>query len=116
MERVGSFGSWLESQLIERGMSQAELARKMAASGGTISHWVNNLRLPKPSSCRELARVLNLPLDEVLAAAGYRSRKVEDWPPDVQEVAELMLSMPEKERGEVVAYARWRAGQGAARG
>jgi transcriptional regulator with XRE-family HTH domain len=114
--RLMNFGAWLESQLIARDMSQAELARRMAASAGTISHWIHNLRSPMPSSCRELARVLNVPLDEVLAAAGYRSRKVEDWPADVQEVAGLMLAMPEKERGEVVAYARWRAEQGTGRG
>lgn len=116
MARTSPFGAWLESQLLARDMSQAELARRLGAANGTISSWVNNRRVPVPQSCRKIASVLHVPYDTVLEAAGHRPVRDQEWPEDVREVAEMMLRLPEKARGEVVSFARWRVEREAGRG
>ena len=103
------FGPWLGAELSQRGMSQAELARRIEASNGTVSSWVNSTRRPTPASCRKIAGVLRVPMDVALAMAGHRPLGPESWPVDMLEVAEMMMGLPERERMEVVAFVRWRA-------
>ena len=102
------FGPWLDAQLRERGMTQAELARKMETSTGAISSWIHGKRHPTPASCRSIAGILRLPVDVVLEAAGHRPPSRDDLPADVREVAALMEGLPEVHRTEIVAFARWR--------
>src|SRR3990172_8708986 len=83
------FGPWLGAELSQRGMSQAELARRLEASNGTVSSWVNSTRRPTPASCRKIAGVLRVPMDVALAMAGHRPLGPESWPVDVLEVAEM---------------------------
>lgn len=106
MER--RFGGWLASQLAMRDMTQAELARKMETSTGAVSSWVHNTRTPTPASCREIARVLRVPVDMVLTAAGHRPSDNGAWPQEILEVAEMMKQLPDEQRAEVVAFVRWR--------
>ena len=102
------FGPWLDTQLRERGMTQAELARKMETSTGAVSSWIHGKRHPTPASCRGIAGILRLPVDEVLEAAGHRPPNSGEVPPDVREVATLMEGLPDQHRAEIVAFARWR--------
>lgn len=103
-----AFGPWLASELMARDMSQAELARRLEASNGTVSSWVNNKRRPTPSSCRRVAAILHVPMDVALAAAGHRPLDAKDWPDGVVEVAEMMAGLPEREQQEVIEFVRWR--------
>lgn len=108
MNRQITFGSWLESQLVRREMSQSDLARKLETSTSTVSNWVNGQRIPSPESCDKLADVFGVSVDEVLGVAGHRPRGLDEWDPDIKEVAGLMQRMPESFRAEIVEFAQWR--------
>lgn len=69
--RAEYFGKWLGGILRQRNITQTELARQMKKSKGTVGNWVRGERLPSPASCDQLADVLVLPLEHVLAEAGY---------------------------------------------
>lgn len=66
-----TFGDWLRQQLKKREWSQGELARRSGYRPGVVSTWVNDKRLPRERSLKDIARALELPEDEVFAAAGY---------------------------------------------
>lgn len=73
-----TFGQWLRHELARREMKQADLARRLGASTGAISDWVNDKRIPDPSSIHRIADVLFVDVDEVLAIAGHRPRLPQD--------------------------------------
>lgn len=66
-----TFGEWLRTHLEHRHWSQRELVRRGNLSSGTVSNWVLEKRLPDPISCEAIALALDIPLVEVLNAAGY---------------------------------------------
>ena len=68
-----AFGEWLTSELTERGISMAELARLMRINPGAVSRWGSNQRLPDPESCRRIALVLGISEELVLKQAGHES-------------------------------------------
>jgi transcriptional regulator with XRE-family HTH domain len=66
-----TFGEWLRTKLDHRHWSQAELVRRANISSGTVSNWILEKRVPDPISCESIALAMDLPLAEVLNAAGY---------------------------------------------
>jgi len=108
MSRLPTFGAWIDSQLIRRQMSQADLARRLETSNSTVSNWIRGGRVPTPESCDKIADVLGLSVDDVLMAAGHRPRGLDEWPEDVREVANIMVKLPEQHREEIVEFSRWR--------
>lgn len=62
MEEDVSFGQALEYQLILKGMSQKELARRMDLSESTVSKWINGLALPSLENLRRIEEVLDVSL------------------------------------------------------
>lgn len=68
------FATWLAQQLAQKNLSQAELARRVKTSTGSVSMWINGQRVPDPSSIDKIADVLFVDVDEVLAIAGHRPR------------------------------------------
>lgn len=73
-----SFGGWLRHELARRHMRQADLARRMQASTGAVSDWVNDRTLPSPASVDRIADVLMVDVDEALAIAGHRPVRYRD--------------------------------------
>ncbi len=67
-----TFGRWLRRQIIRRGWSPAEFARKIGVSGCTLSLWLNDKRIPLPRSIDKIADALALDFDYVLTKAGQR--------------------------------------------
>jgi transcriptional regulator with XRE-family HTH domain len=74
----------LESELRRRDMRQADLARRLHTSTGTVSDWINNKRLPSPTSVERISDVLVLDYDLVATKAGYRPA-IHEVPPDSRE-------------------------------
>jgi transcriptional regulator with XRE-family HTH domain len=66
-----TFGEWLRTKLEHRHWSQAELVRRANVSSGTVSNWILEKRLPDPISCETIANAFDIPIAEVLNAAGY---------------------------------------------
>ena len=70
-----SFAIWLEAQLQEQGISQAELARRAGVTRGAINGILTGARGPGTDLAKGIARALKLPEDEVMIAAGLMSPK-----------------------------------------
>jgi len=66
-----SFGEWLEDQLRERGWTQAAFADLAQVSRTTVNSWINSVQPPRRRAARDIARALNVDVDEVLVRAGY---------------------------------------------
>ena len=81
MGNHGEFGHWLERQLLRREWNAADLARKLGVGNSTVTMWIRGERVPNPESCRKVAEVFYLPLDDVLTIAGHRPRDL-DVDPD----------------------------------
>lgn len=65
------FAPWLKKQLARRDWIAADLARRLPASEGTVSHWLRGERIPKPISCDKIADVFGIPTAEVMRVAGH---------------------------------------------
>lgn len=96
-----AFANWLRAELIERGMRQADLARATGIDAAYISKVLNVERQASVSFCRELARVLEIPPEEVLRRAGLLPAK-----PEVDTMLARALSdflkLGEDERQEIL--------------
>lgn len=67
-----SIAAWLRRQLERREWSQADFARKLGTSTGSVSMWLNGQRIPDPESCDRIADLLRADGDYVLTLAGHR--------------------------------------------
>ena len=70
-----SFASWLEEQLREQGISQAELARRAGVTRGAINNILQGERGPGVELAKGIARALKIPEDDVMVAAGLMTPK-----------------------------------------
>lgn len=52
-------------------MRQSQLAAYTGLALSTVNAWLRRGSVPKPEQCAAIARVLHVPLAEVLEAAGY---------------------------------------------
>ena len=75
-----TFGEWLRKNLNDRGISNAEFARRVDVSGTYIGNLVRDYspnmtsaRAPRPSEAvvAAMAKALEVPLNEARLAAGY---------------------------------------------
>lgn len=66
------FPRWLRGQMERREWSVTRLARELGINHGTVSQWLSGDRHPSPASCKRIADVLFVDLDEVLTIAGHR--------------------------------------------
>jgi transcriptional regulator with XRE-family HTH domain len=67
-----TFPGWLGARMRERGLRHlADLEYLAGIADATASDWRRGLNRPSRESCARLAEALGVPVDEVLAAAGY---------------------------------------------
>jgi len=69
--------SKLEELLIERGISQAWLAKKINKNYSTLNRWIKKNRTPPYETMFKISKVLNIPArkifdDEVMARAIFK--------------------------------------------
>lgn len=64
---------WFKNRLAERRLSQRGLARQLGMDPAAISLLFNGKRTMKISEAVEIARLLGVPADEIIANAGVRS-------------------------------------------
>ena len=79
----GNFGEWLDKELIQRGWSQSELARRGGVSPSTVQQAVTGITKPGPRLCQAIARAFGMPAEEVFRLASLlpsvpvvRSRRI----------------------------------------
>ena len=70
----GAFASLLRKLRAEAGISnQEDLAKLVGRSQQSVSRWEAGTSRPKPDDIAKLALLLNVPADELLVGAGYKS-------------------------------------------
>ncbi|MBI3978695.1 MAG: helix-turn-helix domain-containing protein [Chloroflexi bacterium] len=68
------FSVWLDAEMARRGLTKRELAQKVGLTYAAVYRWFSRQRsAPSETTCRQLARVLDLPEAEVLAKAGWEN-------------------------------------------
>jgi transcriptional regulator with XRE-family HTH domain len=82
MGRNGQFANWFKGKLASLELTQADIARRLGVSTGTVSNWATARRLPDPHSCDLIADVLGVDLDLVLWQAGHRPPAIPVDPDD----------------------------------
>lgn len=80
--RNGTFGEWLRSAIIARGMTQNEFAIAIGVSKSTVSRWING-DTPKGQFIEKIADVLVLSYDFVNTKVGYRPKELDDEGEDI---------------------------------
>ena len=65
-QRKRQFGAKLQSMLLERGLKQAELARKAKMGRDSVSVYIRGRSLPGPTHLHKLATALGVDADELL--------------------------------------------------
>lgn len=68
-------GKWFRDQLKTQGKSQRGLARFMKVEPAIITRMFDNKRKMQLDDCKQIARFLSLPVDDVLAHAGIEIRQ-----------------------------------------
>jgi repressor LexA len=61
-----TFAEWLDAQMLERGLTQAELASKVGVSQQAVSLWLQGERSPGVRSVNRLARLFEAATDRIL--------------------------------------------------
>lgn len=70
--RRKGFHRRLQEAVAMRGLSQAELARRLAVRRATVGEWLNHGRLPSGATMIELPRLLGVRADWLLLGRGER--------------------------------------------
>ncbi|MBK6664479.1 MAG: helix-turn-helix transcriptional regulator [Thermoflexaceae bacterium] len=90
MTEKTSFARWLERELASRRVNRSQLAAYMGRRAQTVSAWFNDGRLPSTEVCADLARVLHVPLEEVLRQAGHLPPEPEYPEPEPHSIPEAL--------------------------
>ena len=70
--RREAFHRRLQEAVRRRGLSQAELARRLSVRRATVGEWLNHGRLPSGATMIELPRLLEVHADWLLLGRGER--------------------------------------------
>jgi len=114
------FSDWLTSQLVNRKMSPADLARRMRKDQGVISRLLSGERKPANSTLDAIANAFDLPQETVYQAAGVlfikkdhdpwveeQIRKLDRIPPGLRKKAEAIIAaFAESENADEIQNAR----------
>ena len=74
MDKIG-FPEWLTSEIEKRGLTKAEFAKQSGLSASHITRITNGEQTPGSDTIVEIARVLNLPPEDVFRrVVGIKSR------------------------------------------
>lgn len=66
------FAQWLQRQLTRREWSQADFAKRLETSTGSVSMWLKGKRVPDPLSVDKIADALGMDFDYVMTMVGHR--------------------------------------------
>jgi transcriptional regulator with XRE-family HTH domain len=106
------FASWLITELLRRGWTQSELARRSeGVSRPTISNILASGHEPSWDFCNSIAHGLGIPPGVVFREAGLLTGPgLEDA--TARQILDTLDAMSEEDRLEVLAYAQHRYSRG----
>ena len=108
MYSMENFSDWLGNELLKRGWTQSELARRANIHRGTISNIVSGERKAGLDTCLSIAQALQLPADIVLEKAGHLAKK-EKTTSETEEMAYLFEQLSPQDREEILELLRFKA-------
>lgn len=100
-----TFADWLEEKMLERGLTQAELARRSKTTSATISRILNGERNIGPEMCVAVAGALKVPPDDVYRAAGLLPMKPNN-DETVTEIVHIYHLLNEDNKDDLLDYAK----------
>jgi transcriptional regulator with XRE-family HTH domain len=105
-----NFITWLTDEIVSRGWSNSELARRAGISPAAISMVMSGQNRPGNEFCLGIARALGIPPEDIFRKAGL----LPDLPygpldqMTLQELHDLMRNLTPRDRRDVLEYARMR--------
>jgi transcriptional regulator with XRE-family HTH domain len=111
-DRAASFGEWLSATMRERGLSQAELARRIGLDDAQVSRWRRGLVVPSVGHLQRIADALDVPRVVLDRLAGYPVPEEADLliPPSSTPTSERPDPLPDRDPSlsiEADAYGAW---------
>ena len=99
------FSEFIQQELVKRGWSQADLARRSGMTTGGVSMLLNQTRKPSTDTLNIIAQVFNYSREEVYRIAGLLSA-VPESSAQKEELLHLFDQLPEKEKKDLLKYIR----------
>lgn len=99
------FGRWVFELAEKKGISQAELARRMRYSPATVNGVIMGKSAPGSEFCKRLAVVLEVPEEVVLRMAG-KMRQVTVEQATVDELRDILNQLTPEQRQELLEIGR----------
>lgn len=105
-----SFGDWLSAIMTSRGLTNAELGRRINVDGSLVSKWKRNFQRPDTWSCQLLSEALGIPVGEVMVHAGHADPTAPLNDPVKTRAKELIDALPSDEVEPYIAVFERRLG------
>jgi len=114
-QRWDDFGRFIKEHRLRQGMTQSDLATKLAKSSSEVSRWEKGERRPKQDSLLQLANIFGVPVQVLQQKAGYTPEF--DWlssflrkeEPLQEDVLPTASDTEKEELREYLRYIRFRA-------
>jgi len=83
-EKERNIVTFLNDMMCQRKYLSSQLATSLGVSHTTVGRWLSGKYTPSVTSCRKLAKYTGIPLEQILADAGYLPRVARsvsaEWP------------------------------------
>ncbi len=100
---------WINKQLEELGWSYREFGRRIGISHSYATNIANGTSTADSKTLLRIAQVLGVPIDIVMRKAGLLPDIADPFDdPSVREIYDLLKSLPERDRYEILEYTRLR--------
>lgn len=107
MVKFDDFAGWLQAELSERGMSQAELARRAETTTTTVYRVLNRERNAGVEFCKGIARAFNMRDTDVMKIAGLAaSTSPDDQAPSLRELISKFSQLSDEDQEAVLKHVR----------
>jgi transcriptional regulator with XRE-family HTH domain len=105
---MNDFVAWLRNELNIRGWRQADLARQSGMNTGLLSQILNGQRRAGVSTCRTIARALNMREVDVLHRAGLLTSAAvcDEDSPLVQEMIVEFIRLDDSDQEQILKQVR----------
>ena len=99
------FAEWLNQELLRRGWSQRELARRARTTSTTVSAVISGRRKPSYAIVGKVARALGEPRDKLEVMAGLRDRPRGKADLMLRELYEIAKALSPENRDQITRIA-----------
>ncbi len=100
-----AFGAWLKAELEERQWAARTLARNAGISQPNLSRIINGERAAGLEVCKQIAAGFELPVEQVLRAAGHLPSLEESYERQIALIQDVAKSLSAEELDDLAAYA-----------